>query len=201
MDTEQETHLLKQFEFLSKRPSADHSAYNCPADKLIEFSEHLLSKEGYDILKDVTAVDWLGEKVRFTVMYHVFSSTTYDYIRIAVDCLDNENPEVPSVVSLWAAADWHERETFDMFGIKFKNHPNLKRILMWDEYEYHPLRKVFPLAGIDCEFPGEDVADRVDVEVLSAPMMGGPFVSSCSGTSKKREPSAADQSWTEEKSK
>ena len=64
-------------------------------------------------------------------------------------CPDNQSPSIPSVSSVFPAANWHERETFDMFGIKFSDHPNLKRILMWDDYPYFPLRKEFPLAGIE----------------------------------------------------
>ena len=85
-----------------------------------------------------------------------------------------------------------------MFGIKFTDHPNLKRILMWDEYPYFPLRKEFPLAGIDVPLPAADVAEVTGVDVDPAPMMGRPFVSSGNGRMSDAEPRAKDESWTEE---
>ena len=85
-----------------------------------------------------------------------------------------------------------------MFGFKFENHPNLKRILMWDEYPYYPLRKEFPLAGIDTPLPAADVVEATNASVEPAPMMGGPFVSSGDGPMSEAEPRAKDESWTEE---
>ena len=110
---------------------------------------------------------------------------------------------MPSVSDVYPAANWHERETFDMFGIHFSNHPNLKRILMWDEYPYYPLRKEFPLAGIDTPLPAADVVEVTQASVEPAPMMGGPFVSSNSnsGPISNSEPRAKDESWTERKEK
>ena len=86
-------------------------------------------------------------------------------------------------------------------GIHYEGHPNLKRILMWDAYPYHPLRKDFPLAGIETELPAEDVAEQTDVKVASAPMMGGPFVSSGDGLMSQTEPVAKDESWNEKEAK
>ena len=108
---------------------------------------------------------------------------------------------MPSVSKIYPSANWHERETFDMFGIVFTEHPNLKRILMWDEYPYFPLRKEFPLAGIDTPLPAADVAEVTEASVEPAPMMGGPFVSANSGTMSDSEPRAKDESWTEKKEK
>jgi NADH-quinone oxidoreductase subunit C len=90
--------------------------------------------------------------------------------------------EVPTVSDLWATADWHERECFDMFGIKFSGHPDLRRILMWDGYPYFPLRKDFPLGGRPSDMP--------DVAFTGvAPLAGGPFVTIPStATAKDREP-------------
>lgn len=97
---------------------------------------------------------------------------------------------VDSVVSVWKTADWHERETFDMFGIRFRNHPNLKRILMWEGYPHYPLRKDFPLAGLPADLP--ETAVDADT-VRPAPMLGGPFVPT-TGTrsSVRREPRQVD---------
>ena len=151
---------------------------------------------------DLTAIDHGEEaEVRFSVVCHYYSRVHHDYIRVHVECASNENPEVHSLSKVYPSADWHERETFDMFGIRFTNHPNMKRILMWDEYPYFPLRKEFPLAGIDTPLPAADVAEVTEASVEPAPMMGGPFVSSGSGPMSDSEPRAKDESWTEKSEK
>jgi len=97
---------------------------------------------------------------------------------------------VDSVTGVWRTADWHEREAFDMFGIRFRNHPNLKRILMWDGYPYHPLRKDFPLAGMETELP-ETAVDAGKVQISA--MLGGPFVTAPgAATAASREPRQND---------
>jgi NADH-quinone oxidoreductase subunit C len=88
-----------------------------------------------------------------------------------------------------------------MFGIDFENHPNLTRILMWEDYPYYPLRKEFPLAGIETPLPSEDVAEITNVDVMPAPMMGGPFVAPPQGRVSESEPRARDESWTEDSPK
>jgi len=122
-------------------------------------------------------------------------------LRIAVDCADSIHPSLPSLCGLYAAANWHERETYDLMGIHYEGHPDLRRILMWDEYPYHPLRKDFPLAGIETPFPADDVAESTNAKVLPAPMAGGPFVSSADGPMSQTEPRARDESWNEQKEK
>ena len=138
-----------------------------------------------------------GRPVRFGVVIHLLSTTHKEYVRLHIDAV---NDRVPSVSSLHPGANWHEREAFDMFGIVFEGHPDPRRILMWDAYPYHPLRKDFPLAGIEVPFPAADVAEVTGQKVEPAPMMGGPFVSH-GGKLSEGEPSALDQSWTEEKPK
>jgi NADH-quinone oxidoreductase subunit C len=100
----------------------------------------------YNFLMDLTAVDGLrlNLKPRFEVVYHFFSLSKKQRVRIKVPA-DGKNPEVDSIVALWPAADWYEREVWDMFGIKFRGHPNLKRILMYEEFQGHPLRKDYPI--------------------------------------------------------
>ncbi|PXA03410.1 NADH-quinone oxidoreductase subunit C [Coraliomargarita sinensis] len=193
--------LQERFDYLTERESADHLAVNCPADKLIEFCTALRDEFGYDMLMDVTAVDWDAQSPRFTGIYHFLSTTKHVYLRVASDCPDDINPTLPSLCDLYAAANWHERETFDLMGIRYEGHPNLRRILMWDEYPYHPLRKEFPLAGIDVPLPAADVAEQTKASVIPAPMMGGPFVSSGDGPMSQTEPRARDESWTEKKEK
>lgn len=190
--------FIKDYAYLTERESADCPSYLCPVDELLNLSADLRDKHGYDLLVDVTAVDWDQDSPRFMAVYHFLSSTNHQYLRIAVNCPDDENPEVPTLSALYPAADWHERETYDMFGIKFTGHPDLKRILMWDEYPYYPLRKEFPLAGIETPLPAADIAEATGVDVLPAPMMGGPFVAPSEGTVAESEPRAKDESWTEE---
>jgi NADH-quinone oxidoreductase subunit C len=152
---------------------------------------------GYRFLSDITAVDWDQAFPRFTGIYHLFHLETHEYVRIAVDCPSNSHPSLPSIADLWATADWHEREVYDMFGIHFENHPDLRRILMWEEYPWHPLRKDFPLAGFETKLPAEDMMEQDAAPVLPAPMMGGPFHSRAGGPMSQMEPRAADQSWAE----
>ncbi|MBF0571874.1 MAG: NADH-quinone oxidoreductase subunit C [Candidatus Omnitrophica bacterium] len=104
----------------------------------------------FNFLMDLTAVDYLfytGGRVqkefRFEVVYHFFSLKFNKRIRIKVP-VDEKNPQVDTLSDLWASANWYEREVWDMFGIQFKGHPNLKRILMYDQFEGHALRKDYP---------------------------------------------------------
>jgi len=193
--------LTERFDFISERKSSDHPALNCPAGMLVDFCRALRDDFGYDMLVDVTAIDWDVQSPRFTGIYHFLSTTKHLYLRIAVDCTDDLKPSLPSLTELYAAANWHERETFDLMGIHYEGHPNLTRILMWDSYPYHPLRKDFPLAGIEVPLPADDVAEVTKATVIPAPMMGGPFVSSGDGPMSQTEPSARDESWTEKKEK
>lgn len=194
--------LTARFPHFLPRASADHPAFDCPADALVETARVLRDEFGFTMLMDVTAVDWEDRQPRFSAVYHFLALETKSYLRLVVDCEgDPENPTVPSLVEIHPGANWHERETYDMFGITFQNHPDLRRILMWDAYPYFPLRKEFPLAGLEVEFPAADVRETTGVRVQAAPMMGGPFVSSASGPMSKAEPRARDESWTETQEK
>ena len=193
--------LEEHFDSISSRESSDHLAINCSADQFVELCNYLKSELSYDMLVDVTAIDWDASSPRFTGIYHFLSTTKHQYLRVAVDCTDDINPSLPSIAELYPAANWHERETYDMMGIVYEGHPDLKRILMWDSYPYHPLRKDFPLAGIETPLPADDVAKVTGASVKSAPMMGGPFVSSAGGPMSQIEPCGRDESWTEQKEK
>jgi NADH-quinone oxidoreductase subunit C len=121
-----------------------------------------------EFLVDLSGVDGYGEDPRWTVVYELFSIAQNHYLRLKTS-ISEERGELPTVSGVWRTADWHEREVFDMMGVRFSGHPDLRRILMWDGYPYHPLRKDFPLAGKPTELP--DVAfSKV------TPMEGGPFV-------------------------
>lgn len=101
---------------------------------------------------DITAIDWATRKNRFTVVYNIFSMQHDFRLRLKAD-LDETDCTIDSVSSVWQAANWQERETYDMYGIKFNNHPDLRRMYMPEEFEHHPLRKDFPLMGIPGSLP------------------------------------------------
>ncbi|MDQ8187081.1 NADH-quinone oxidoreductase subunit C [Pelagicoccus sp. SDUM812002] len=187
---------------VAERESADWPSFNCPIDSLVDVLKTLRDNHGYDLLADATGIDnGVETHPRFTVVYHVQSTANAVYVRVAADCLDSENPVAPTVSHLWPAADWHERECYDLLGIKFEGHPDLRRILMWDGYPHHPLRKDFPLAGHDGEFWDEEISEETGTGTIAAPMMGGPFVSKSSEFEADREPRAKDESWDEKKEK
>ena len=158
-----------------------------PSASLLTVAENFKNNASmdFDFLMCITALDD-GNSKSFTVVYNFHSNKNNHSIEVRVSIADGE--DVPSLSGIWKTADWHEREVYDMMGIKFTDHPNLKRILMWEGYPYHPLRKEFPLAGKPTEMP--DVA-FTDV----APMEGGPFVTSSTATDTvTREPRAKGES-------
>ena len=105
-----------------------------------------LQDAGYNFFEDMTAVDWFPSSPRFQLSYHLLSHSLKEQIRLCV-LVDGESPEVESITALWPSANYFEREAFDLFGIRFLNHPNLRRILMPDEWQGHPLRKDYPVEG------------------------------------------------------
>ena len=143
-----------------------------------EFAKKVL---GFNYLVDISSVDKYGDDPRWTIVYHLRDIVNVVEIRIKID-VNEEKSELPSVLSVWRTANWHEREIYDMMGIRFSSHPDLRRILMWEGYPYFPLRKDFPLAGKPSELPG------VAFTKIS-PMEGGPFVTVAGGKdSISREP-------------
>jgi NADH-quinone oxidoreductase subunit C len=122
----------------------------------------------FDFLLDITSIDNYGEDPRWAVVYHLYGIGHRCHLRLKTN-VSEEKSELPTVTGIWAGADWHEREIYDMMGIRFRGHPDLRRILMWEGYPYFPLRKDFPLAGKPSEMP--DVAFS-----KPAPLEGGPFV-------------------------
>ncbi|MCF8259523.1 MAG: NADH-quinone oxidoreductase subunit C [Melioribacteraceae bacterium] len=112
----------------------------------------------FELCEDVTAIDWAKRTKRFTVVYHIYSLLLKERIRIKA-VIDNDDFEIESVSSIWPSANWYERETWDMYGIKFLNHPDLRRMYMPEEFEYHPLRKEFPVMGIPGSLPLPDKED------------------------------------------
>ncbi|PKL82390.1 MAG: NADH-quinone oxidoreductase subunit C [Ignavibacteriae bacterium HGW-Ignavibacteriae-3] len=102
--------------------------------------------------KDVTAIDWSTRKKRFTIVYHVHSFKLNFTLRIKAN-IELDPPSIETVTSVWRSAEWYERETWDMYGIKFINHPDLRRMYMPEGFEHHPLRKDFPVIGIPGSLP------------------------------------------------
>ncbi len=142
-------------------------------------------KLDYELLLDISSLDHFGDDPRFEVVYELASLDDKRHLRLKAKV--SEEQSVPTATHLWKAADWHEREVWDMMGIPFSDHPDLKRILMWEGYPYHPLRKDFPLAGRPTDMP--DVASTG-----VAPLEGGPFVTAPGAdTIAKREPRARHQ--------
>lgn len=125
-------------------------------------------KLGFDYLVDISSVDNYGDDPRWTIVYKLYSITHRCYLRLKT-FVSEEQSELPTVTGVWKTADWHEREIFDMMGIRFEGHPDLRRILMWEGYPHHPLRKDFPLAGKPTDLPEVAFSD-------TAPLEGGPFV-------------------------
>ena len=196
------TAVSQQFPSATPRASLDCPAFNIPAAEAIALLRFLRDTQGYDFLMDLTAVDWTAEQsARFTVVWHLYSSTAHTYVRVAADCASPTEPVMPTATGLWAGADWHERETYDMLGIKFTGHPDLRRILMWDAYPYFPLRKDFPLAGLPTELSDADITEETKTGVISAPMAGGPFVATPGEPMSDAEPRAKDEAWNEKQEK
>jgi len=122
------------------------------ADRLVEVMTLLRDDFGFDLLSDVSGVDWLPRDPRYDVNYHLACADSNRRLRVKVQLPDVEAPRVPSVVGVWPTADWHEREVYDFFGVVFDGHPDLKRILMPDEWIGHPLRKDYPVGGVPVEY-------------------------------------------------
>ena len=132
---------------------------------------------------DISSVDHFGDEPRFEVVYELYSMGHGTHLRLKSP-VSEASCEAPTVSDIWPTANWHEREIYDMMGIRFTDHPDLRRILMWEGYPFHPLRKDFPLEGKPSDAP-----DLAFSEV--APLAGGPFVTvPTDGTTQVREPRA-----------
>lgn len=163
--------------------------------RIAEVCQFAKKELGFDYLVDISSVDNYGEDPRFELVYELYSYASQSHLRL-LTCVFEEKAQAPSVTAVWRAANWHEREIYDMMGIRFSGHPDLRRILMWEGYPYHPLRKDFPLAGKTTDLP--DVAFS-----RPAPLEGGPFVTTAGEEHReRREPRAktapADLSESEE---
>ena len=161
----------------------DEITYAIGESDLRDIAKFCRDELSFDYLLDITSIDNFGEEPRFEIVYHLYSMPHAAYLRLKLKVSEDVGA-LDTVSDIWPTANWHEREIYDMMGIKFNGHPDLRRILMWDGYPFFPLRKDFPLAGLPSDMP--DVAFT-----KVTPLEGGPFVTipSTAG-SKDREPRA-----------
>ncbi|PYL12953.1 MAG: NADH-quinone oxidoreductase subunit C [Verrucomicrobia bacterium] len=159
------------------------TTYTIPAANLREIAKFCRDELSFDYLIDITSIDNSSEEPRFEIVYELYSVSLGAHLRLKLRVSEAAG-SVDTVSDIWPTANWHEREIYDMMGIKFDGHPDLRRILMWDGYPFFPLRKEFPLEGLPSEVP--DVAFT-----KATPLEGGPFVTRPStATAKDREPRA-----------
>jgi NADH-quinone oxidoreductase subunit C len=116
------------------------------AEHIAGVCAYLKQAQEFARLSTVTAVDWYPEEPRFEVVYHLHSPARNERLRLKCR-LAGANPEIDSVTPVWRGANWYERETFDLFGIRFRNHPDLRRIMLPEDWEGYPLRKDHPVTG------------------------------------------------------
>jgi NADH-quinone oxidoreductase subunit C len=167
----------------NKTEFRSETTYTISPSDLHEIAKFCRDELSFDYLIDITSIDNFGEEPRFEIVYELYSMPSAVYVRLKLH-VSEEMGAVDTVSDIWPTANWHEREIYDMMGIKFNGHPDLRRILMWDGYPFFPLRKEFPLEGLPSEMP--DVAFT-----KVTPMEGGPFVTRPStATAKDREPRA-----------
>jgi len=157
------------------------TTFTIAASDLREIAKVCRDEFSFDYLLDITSIDNLSEEPRFELVYNLYSMLHGVHLRLKLK-VSEEIGAVDTVSDIWPTANWHEREIYDMMGIRLNGHPDLRRILMWEGYPFFPLRKDFPLEGLPSEMP--DVAFT-----KVTPMEGGPFVTIPStATSKDREP-------------
>ena len=151
------------------------------AERIVEVCDFAKKELCFDFLVDVSSVDNYGADPRWTVVYEIYGIAHGQYLRLKTN-VSEEKSEMPTVTGVWRTADWHEREIYDMMGVRFRGHPDLRRIIMWEGYPYFPLRKDFPLGGKPTDLP--DIAFT-----KTAPIEGGPFVTTPGGRDAiEREP-------------
>ena len=138
------------------------------AERMVEVCAFAKKELGFDYLADISSIDNYGEDPRWTIVYELYGIVNGTCIRLKAS-VSEEKSELPTVTTVWRTADWHEREIYDMMGIRFRGHPDLRRIIMWEGYPHFPLRKDFPLGGKPTDLP--DIAFT-----RTAPIEGGPFV-------------------------
>jgi len=135
------------FEGISFSENLNYPMMEVPKDRFREICVMLRDEFQMEQLRDIVSVDRFTKNERFESIYNLYSLTHKFRLFIKVK-LDSKNPEVDSLYAVWKSADWAEREAWDMMGIRYLGHPDLRRLYMMEEYEYHPLRKDYPLMGL-----------------------------------------------------
>ena len=159
--------ICAKFPTVSRNAFRGDTTLTIPAADLLEAMRYAKEACGFDMLVCVSSVDNLGQEPRYEVNYTLTQAETG--ANMLVRCpVPESNAAVPSVVPVWKSANWLEREQYDLMGIEFTGHPDLRRIMMWEGYPYHPLRKDFPVMGKPTEMPGVAFTEK-------APTCGGPF--------------------------
>jgi NADH-quinone oxidoreductase subunit C len=140
-------------------PGGDDAAF-VKRERILEVCRFLRDdpRLQFNMAPYITAVDYLGEEPRFEVVYNLLSTTLNHRVRLRVR-VPEEDPVLPSVCSIWRGADWFERYCFDMYGLRFTDHPDMRRLFMYDEFVGHPLRKDYPLRGRQPLTEERDVPD------------------------------------------
>jgi len=143
-------------EITSLRDLPDELTIKITKDRLLEICQFLKedARLDFNYLSDLCGVDYPEREERFEVVYHLYSINKRHRLRLKTAIKEGET--IPSVTGIWQTADWHEREAFDLLGIRFEGHPNLRRILLPDDWEGHPLRKEYPLQGYEQRDGGRD---------------------------------------------
>jgi NADH-quinone oxidoreductase subunit C len=175
--------LQSKFKVLEKTEFRGETTLVFDVQAIADIASYAKTELGFDMLLDIAGVDQFGVDPRFELVYELYSTTNGEWLRLKIR-VSEDAMEVPTVSKVWPTADWHEREAYDMYGLRFTGHPDLRRILMWEGYPFFPLRKDFPLGGKPSEMPDVAFSD-------AAPLQGGPFVTQPGqATTKDREPRA-----------
>lgn len=130
----------------------DTPCVNVKPDDLVEFCYYLRDDDVlcFDFMADICGVDFFPETPRFLLVYQLFSIPKN--WRLRIKCLLDDPPVAPTITPVWTTANWHEREAYDMYGIDFSGHPDLRRIYMWEGYDGYPMRRDYPLRGYKDEY-------------------------------------------------
>ncbi len=173
--------ICAKFPSITRKEFRGDITLTIPKDVLLDAMRYAKEGCGFDMLICVSSVDNLGQEPRYEVNYTITQAETG--ANLLVRCpVPESDASVPSVVPVWRSANWLEREQYDLMGIEFTGHPDLRRIMMWEGYPYHPLRKDFPVMGKPTELPGV-------VFTEAAPTAGGPFTTTPGvKTAGEREP-------------
>ena len=163
-------------------------------EPIVDVLTFLRDDLGYELLLDLSCVDWFPREPRYEVNYHLYSLAEEDRLRVKVQLPNTEEPHMPSLANAWTAANWHEREVYDFFGIVFDGHPDLRRILMPDEWIGHPLRKDYPVGGVPVEYRIEPAYVGPNI----VPERGRPAAGGVPARLRRDRGRRSDWSWTGE---